>query len=165
MNILKTNVYLRWVNCIIHELKFNKAVLKVKKIHWKNNNVEIRVLIVHIVLPPGHTVLSALLKLAQHYSRRRGRKVQDMTGQLSCTLQEICVVIVPPLCRRANRLYELSCPRSRKGSHECWGLNPGCQAPRAEFIISTGHCLKMWQLSRVTRQEFERATEEGARKL
>ena len=37
VNTLKTLVYLRWVNCTIYELKFNKAVLKVKKIHWKNN--------------------------------------------------------------------------------------------------------------------------------
>lgn len=61
VNTLKTIVYLRWVNCVIYELKFNKAVLKVKKIHWKNNNVEIRAIIVHIVLPPGHTVLNTTL--------------------------------------------------------------------------------------------------------
>ena len=34
-------------------------------------------------LPPGHTVLNALLKLAQRYPRRWGRKLQDMTEQLS----------------------------------------------------------------------------------
>ena len=92
--------------------------------------------------------------------------MQDMTGQLSMhTPGDMRGNSTSFMQKRKLRLYEVSCPRSRKGSRECWGLNPGCQAPRAELIISTGHCFKMWQLSRVTRQEFERATEEGARKL